>query len=348
MRSSWLVLSIVVGCGGAAATRQESPPPSAPTPSAIPTVETRVAPPPTASTSAAAAAVESCEGLAACKVACDAGAQVACRRAGLAALHDAPEVAAAHFARSCPSVGTGDPEGCHLLGVLLVDGRGIAADVPRALQLWADTCERGHAHSCYTLAIEYKVGAHLPPDGAKVLALYIRSCELGELGGCSAAAQVLDEGTAGVPADEARARALLQKCCDAGRKFECGRLMDMDDRVTPRERAVYRAFHVSHRDAKLDKVDRSPEEAKRLAAAAVAALGTGTPFDTVADKYGGADTLARVGRGERVSFRLKPQTQTPPPPYTSPRPQPEFGVKAGKAIALPNPTFGFVVLYRVR
>ncbi len=342
MRSSWLVLSLLVGCGGAAATRQDSPASAASTPSAA---DAQVAP---ASAIAAAPVAEACEGLAPCKTACEGGSTAACRRAGLATLHDAPEVAATHFALSCPSVATGDPEGCHLLGVLLVDGRGIAADVPRALQLWAATCEGGYARSCSTLALEYKVGAHLQQDGAKVLALYMRSCDLGELGGCSAAAQVLDEGIVGVPADEARAHALVKKCCDAGGKFECGRLADMDDRVTPRERAVYRAFHVSHRDAKLDKVDRSPEEAKRLAAAAAAALGRGTPFDTVADKYGGADTLARVGRGERVSFRLKPPTQTPPPPYTSARPQPEFGVKAGKATVLTNPTFGFVVVYRVR
>jgi hypothetical protein len=231
--------------------------------------------------------------------------------------------------------------------VLLVDGRGIAADPPRATALWAAACERGYARACSTLALEHQLGAHVAKDGPKALALYTRACDLGELGGCSHAATSLDEGI-GVTPDEAKARVFLQKACDGGSKSDCGRLRDMDDRVSPREIAVYRVFHVSHREARIDKKDRSPEEAKKLAVAAVAALDRGGAFDAIANKYDGTDRIAAIGRAPRTSFRLKPSTEVPQPELTTRRPQPEFSVKPGKATYLPNPSFGFIVVYRVR
>lgn len=95
------------------------------------------------------------------------------------------------------------------------------------------------------------------------------------------------------------------------------------------------------RPVETHRLDRSPEEAEAKAAAAVAALDRGAPFDAVADEFGGTDPVRRIGRGEKMVFRMKPS----PDRLT---PQPAFTIEPGRATYARTPPFGFTVWYRVR
>ena len=112
----------------------------------------------------------------------------------------------------------------------------------------------------------------------------------------------------------------------------------MDQRVQPREKIVYRSFYIEHHDAGSHQSPRTQDDARKLAAEAVAALERGEPFDAVSDRIGGADPVLRMSRAEAVTFRLKP---------TAPHQLPVQSLTPGHASFSPHPTFGFIVWYRV-
>jgi hypothetical protein len=288
-----------------------------------------------------------CIDLPTCKIACDEGATEACGSVGEMVFDQKTEPAAPYFERACPETSPvasppraiakgADLRGCYRLALLLDTGRTIAADPARALSLWAGACDLGHAPSCSALA--NRLSTAMAPDGAKAEALLVRACEL-DVASCAAAAEAIDAGVAGAP-DETKARALLRKACDAGRKEECKTLSDMDDRLTPREIAIYRVLVVSHGQASMPRSPRPRAEARTLAEAAVLALNQGADFDRVADQYDDR----RYGRFERRSVRL---SLIDTAEHTTRRPQPEFLVKPGQATFFAS-AFGYHVIYRVR
>jgi len=352
-------VATTIGCGGAV--------PPAPQPrSPVGPSEPRIAPGASATASAAPSRVDAttspradaCTSASDCATACTSGSAAACTSAGKLRLGRDPADAAPLFERACPSDGEPtnrdllhdrlpDPEGCHLFAVLLGDGRGVAADPERSRTILDRLCTAGRAESCATLATEYRAGKKLPRDEAKALALAVRACDLGSQSGCHAAGVAFDLGQGTTP-DEAQARQYFSRGCGRASgtglpalhdTLSCGALEELDQRVRPFERTVVRTFHVSHRESRA-KAERSPAEARQLVDQAVKELAAGKSFDAVADKFGGADPVERIGRAERVVFRHQPKPGDPLAPV--------YDAKVGRAVVTTNPSFGFVVWYRVR
>ena len=91
----------------------------------------------------------------------------------------------------------------------------IDAPVPAA-----DRCQRGEAAGCIERGFEIDVA-----DGPAVLAAYARACSLSATE-CWYAAELQRKGTAGVPADAAKARQFYQRGCDADQWHECEVIAD--------------------------------------------------------------------------------------------------------------------------
>ncbi len=281
-----------------------------------------------------------CLDLATCRVACDEGATAACRSVGAMVYDEKTEPAAPYFERACPvgnPVAKGaDAEGCYRLALLLDSGRTIAPDRPRAISLWTAACELGHAQSCYVLA--HQIPKNGPADGAKTKALFIRACDL-HVSLCAAAAEAVDAGSTGAP-DEALARSLLRKACDAELYEECKSLRDMDDRVAPRETAFYREIIISHDKAIVPLSMRPRAEARARAEAAARELNGGADFYRIASTYDDS----RRRQLERRSVRLSLINTAE---HTTRRPQPEFLVKPGQATFFAD-AGGYHVIYRLK
>ena len=158
--------------------------------------------------------------------ACDLGEPDGCSEAGLRAIQGgqagqlAPGVAL--FRRACDG---GSGLGCHNLAVLHLDGTGVPRDPAIAAALFERGCARGHASACLELGRRKLLADGLPEDRAgAVTALHTA---------CSLAARTCDglatahEYVLGVPEDAARARALYDQACGAGRPEACLALGDM-------------------------------------------------------------------------------------------------------------------------
>lgn len=97
--------------------------------------------------------------------ACDAGAIAGCLPAAVLVLEaggDDPAASArteTYLARACTG---GEGAACSKLAGALLEGRGLAQDIPRALMLFADRCEAGDREACDTLAKRERLDPAVP------------------------------------------------------------------------------------------------------------------------------------------------------------------------------------------
>ena len=344
-----------------AGSSPSTPPPAAPAPSAPAATAAVAAPAPSAPCTDAATCARDCRAGtdAACvryadltpetadlgevvpvfAEGCHRSAPTACLFGGLLALRsdapDAAEAAAEFLERGCT---LGAVKACGVLGNLAVDGRGVAKDPARALELWRRACDGGDGASCQSL------GRRLEDDGemAKALALYELGCERGEPRSCRTIGSRYADGD-GVAADRDRALADLARACKGGDRLACGYEEDVRARVYPLERVTVRSFTIGHTGLKLSKATRTKAAARKLADAAVRELGRGARFEAVAKKYMDADPYSRTVGRENKFFRSDPARADAKQREFVER---IFALKPKTAYASENPSFGFVVFYR--
>lgn len=169
-----------------------------------------------------------CGSKSACQTACDADKAAACT--GLAQWHllssdDADtKKAEAALEKSCKA---DDQLGCALLASRLQYGDKEACH--RAIDLADAACTKGVAAGCYWLS-KVKYQRDVPDydlrdkSDAKAIEMLAKACEGGYAAGCIDHADALDKGTFGLTSDKKKARALLQKHCDAGLLGVCQEL----------------------------------------------------------------------------------------------------------------------------
>jgi TPR repeat protein len=152
----------------------------------------------------------------------------------------------------------GDAAACKELSAFakrLLEGDGVAADIPEALKLWEVACDGsyapactelgltvtagkqaelgvkyfirgcdgGHLEACYTLGEMYDTGYHVVQDATKAVSLYTKACEGNIAGACTELGVSYANGE-GVAKDLTRAMGLFERACTAGNLRGCSNL----------------------------------------------------------------------------------------------------------------------------
>lgn len=142
---------------------------------------------------------------------------------------DRKTAAFAFLQKSCDA---GYAAGCGQLAYAYDWGYGVKTDDAKAESLFTKACNMGDALSCRLLANNFRSGNNgFKKDEAQAFALYSRACQLGHNDSCTEAAKQLEEGV-GTPKDLDAAGAMLQKSCDAGNSWNCGRAADLKRKRT--------------------------------------------------------------------------------------------------------------------
>jgi TPR repeat protein len=135
-------------------------------------------------------------------------------RAGYGDGEEGLQAAAQLFELACAK---GDALSCVDFAALLHDGRGVAADRPRALKMVLEACDAGNAAACQYAGIFVFNGAGGAPDPARARALLQKGCDGGRPGACQDLATLLH----GDPATRAQALPLFGRACRAGAQPAC-------------------------------------------------------------------------------------------------------------------------------
>jgi len=163
------------------------------------------------------------QALAATRAACDAGRARACNQLGWAAYTAVQQVkdlaaALAGYRRGCLA---GSPQGCRWAGHFAYTYPNLG-EHEHARGWLAEACRRAPAAGCDELG---NYTQELSNDLAAAESMYARACAAGARAGCFHQAQLLLK-----RADEpdTRARALLQRACNAGEQPACDVLAHLD------------------------------------------------------------------------------------------------------------------------
>lgn len=81
--------------------------------------------------------------------------------------------AAVLFQKACDG---GNHEGCFELGAAYIEGRGVAIDESKGLELVKNACRDGSGRACYVMGQRYRVGNRLPRDPLKAVVLLEEAC----------------------------------------------------------------------------------------------------------------------------------------------------------------------------
>jgi TPR repeat protein len=121
-----------------------------------------------------------------------------------------------------------DARGCAYAGRLRLDGRGVARDVARGLQMLLRACDEGVAMACAAGArwTGEALNASDTPDAPELFARMEaqRTCLLGQGDACFQVGLLFYFGRESYPRDRARAAAAFARGCDAGDARACGAL----------------------------------------------------------------------------------------------------------------------------
>ncbi|HLK36063.1 MAG TPA: tetratricopeptide repeat protein [Polyangiaceae bacterium] len=128
------------------------------------------------------------------------------------------ERAAAAYTKACR---LGEALGCANLGRLYEWGEGTAGDLPRARALYRDACCSGEGYGCMHGDMLAR-SAGVPRAGAAALAFWRNRCEHGRDGhACAFVGLLFEDGPDGVPRDESRSMAAMNRACDLGESRAC-------------------------------------------------------------------------------------------------------------------------------
>jgi len=196
LNASFVALGMVVWVGAC----KGDAPASAPSPSSA-TAPAATAPPAAVpATPPPAATADACkddrdnQGIKACEAACAGGNMRACGIAGVLHLTDDEEAVADANAKPLlqKACDGGDGQGCHWFAAFYRNGLGgIAKDegkmketYVRAGSLMEKECEAGSQVSCAMGGSLYSGGSDVPADPAKARAMLKKGCDLGSPGAC--------------------------------------------------------------------------------------------------------------------------------------------------------------------
>jgi TPR repeat protein len=149
---------------------------------------------------------------------CDAPRAAACRdkALGLWSASHAPRSLGRVFALFDRACGFGDLESCRYEGRLLLDGRGVARDAKRGVELLELSCDGGQEESCATLASRSRGSGTYASRYALEL-----SCVRGDGEMCRGLAGYFWSGSDGYPVDKRRSLLFFTKGCDFGSAASC-------------------------------------------------------------------------------------------------------------------------------
>ncbi len=123
-------------------------------------------------------------------------------------------------------------EDCTTLGVIYYEGKGIAANPIRGIEIFRTACLNDSARACIKLADLYH-SAVLNDDPAAEAVLYTRACDAGANRGCLGAGRAYLDGR-GVERNPAFASKFFTRVCERGNAEAClelARLLDRGDGV---------------------------------------------------------------------------------------------------------------------
>lgn len=181
---------------------------------------------------------------------CDFGADYACEEAAEGWLKKDPAKARAFYDKAC-ALKRGSS--CNELGVMFLNGDGVAKDLDKGRAYLEKACTHGQALGCKNLAVVYDQGLGVPADPAKAFEHAKRSCAIDHwmaddakaVGyACNMAGGALYTG-AGVPVDKKAAADMFARACDRSRYY-CYNLgvvimEGVIEKDAPRARALYEA-----------------------------------------------------------------------------------------------------------
>jgi uncharacterized protein len=127
-----------------------------------------------------------------------------------------------------PGCQSGDADRCFTLAGEYLSGHGVTADRGKAEKFYSQAgdlyerqCSGGGAHACARLALQTDHGLGLDESKPKATALYVKACEGGDAESCEEAAKHFDGRLKEQPRDDARAKELAHRACEAGRAGAC-------------------------------------------------------------------------------------------------------------------------------
>lgn len=129
-------------------------------------------------------------------------------------------LAAGYYEKACDR---GVAAACTNLGLLHLNGEGVAKDESRATALFDKSCAAGNAQACSLLGGQYLMGRGTAKDVTKSIAYYNKACDAGWANACSVLAAFYTEGKS-VPRDDAKAAINHTKACDGGILESCAQL----------------------------------------------------------------------------------------------------------------------------
>jgi len=110
---------------------------------------------------------------------------------------------------------SGDPDAQHDLGLIYVQGRGVAQDYDAASYWFRESARQGNANAQYNLGVMYERGYGVPEDRIEALLLYLAAAERGHLAAQYNAGLAYAEGNS-VPRNFAEARRWFLAAAEQG------------------------------------------------------------------------------------------------------------------------------------
>ncbi|MBR7002657.1 MAG: sel1 repeat family protein [Neisseriaceae bacterium] len=118
--------------------------------------------------------------------------------------------AAQLFEKSCNG---GAVQGCHALGFLYLNGKGVPQNYSKAAELFEQACNGGIAKGCNNLGLLYRKGQGVQQDNVQAAQLWEKACNGGSISGCVSLGSSYAEGK-GVKQNYSQAVKLFEKACN--------------------------------------------------------------------------------------------------------------------------------------
>jgi len=181
------------------------------------------------------------------------------------------------------------------LARLYADGRGVAQNLPKAIELWSRAADAGNATARFNLGVQYANGSGVKKDVKKAADYLLKAAESGLPEAQFAVASLYRDGT-GVEKDTDAARQWFERAATAGYEPARKELAALDKPTVDSAPAVGNSEAAStppagEQPAQAEKTDTPPPQPES----------EGKPAEKPAD-------------GQSQEAAAEPQQQTPPPP----------------------------------
>jgi len=117
----------------------------------------------------------------------------------------------------------GDISMCYNLGLMYLQGNGVAVNEEEAISLFKTSCAGGEMLGCTNLGTMYAEGKGVPRNDMQAVGLYHQACKGGEMIACHNLAGKYDRGE-GVVEDHTKAASYYRMACNSGDMRSCTEL----------------------------------------------------------------------------------------------------------------------------